>query len=134
MKYTAADVSVLGTILGLWAHPDDEVFSSGGLIASAIKNNQEVILITATDGAAGETSDEKLWPKSKLIEIRKKELYDSLEILGNPEHHWLGCSDGELCNQNYTECRAKVLKIINNRKIDTIVTFEENGISGHDRR
>lgn len=131
MNYTAQDVSKLGTILGLWAHPDDEVFASGGLIHAAKQNGQLVILITATEGSAGETSDEKIWPQSELGKIRRKELEDSLKILGSPEHYWLDCPDGELKSQNVSECTKKVLDAIGDRKIDTVITFEKTGITGH---
>jgi hypothetical protein len=31
MIETASEVTELGTILGIWAHPDDEAYLSGGL-------------------------------------------------------------------------------------------------------
>ena len=30
---TSTDVAELGTIVGIWAHPDDEAYLSGGLMA-----------------------------------------------------------------------------------------------------
>ena len=30
-----ADAACLGTVLGIWAHPDDEAFLSAGLMAAA---------------------------------------------------------------------------------------------------
>ena len=35
---TSDDVAELGTILGIWAHPDDEAYLSGGLMALARDN------------------------------------------------------------------------------------------------
>ena len=32
---TSTDVAELGTIVGIWAHPDDEAYLSGGLMAMA---------------------------------------------------------------------------------------------------
>ena len=59
--------------MGVWAHPDDETMSSAGIMLSAIKNGQRVICLTATKGEEG-SQDEKKWPKSKLANIREKEL------------------------------------------------------------
>jgi LmbE family N-acetylglucosaminyl deacetylase len=36
------DVKELGSILGVWAHPDDEAYLTGGLMAAAIANGQPV--------------------------------------------------------------------------------------------
>lgn len=131
MIYTPKDVARFGTILGIWAHPDDEVFAAGGLLASAAANGQRVILITASDGAAGETSDEVQWPKDELSKIRKKELENSLVKLGEIEHHWLGCEDGKLEEKNIAQCVEKITEIVKSKTIDTVVTFESTGITGH---
>jgi hypothetical protein len=34
---TVTDAGALGTVLGVWAHPDDEAFLSAGLIPAAEK-------------------------------------------------------------------------------------------------
>lgn len=131
MKYAPVDVSELGTILGVWAHPDDEVFTSGGLIASALANGQEVIVVTATFGDGGQTSDESKWPRVDLAKIRKSELDDSLAILGLDRHHWLGHKDGHLDSVDNKQAVAEILSLIKDKQIDTIVSFEPDGITGH---
>ncbi len=50
---TQSDVAQLGTILGIWAHPDDETWSSAGLMAMAADNGQRVVCVTATYGENG---------------------------------------------------------------------------------
>ncbi len=37
------DIKKLGTILSVWAHPDDETFTCGGILATAVKNGQQVV-------------------------------------------------------------------------------------------
>ena len=37
----------LGTILGIWAHPDDEAYLSGGLMAIAREHGSRVVCVTA---------------------------------------------------------------------------------------
>jgi len=90
---TSDDVAALGTILGVWAHPDDEAYLSGGLMALARDNGQRVVCVTATRGERG-TPDPVAWPPERLAEERTRELARCLSILGVEEHHWLGYRDG----------------------------------------
>ncbi|MGB6275177.1 MAG: PIG-L family deacetylase, partial [Rhodococcus sp. (in: high G+C Gram-positive bacteria)] len=39
------------------AHPDDEVFGTGGVMRLAADAGHRVVLVTATDGALGEFPD-----------------------------------------------------------------------------
>src|SRR4029078_10354148 len=87
------DVNAIGTVLGVWAHPDDECYLSAGLMARAARQDQRVVCVTATFGAAGVT-EESRWPADRLADIRRDELARSLAILGVDEHHWLGLPDG----------------------------------------
>jgi hypothetical protein len=50
---TADDIKQLGTILFVAAHPDDESFLAGGILAAAVANGQTVVVYTATRGEAG---------------------------------------------------------------------------------
>lgn len=131
MRYTNQDVKKLGNILGVWAHPDDEVFSSAGLMQAASENGQKIISITATYGDAGQSSDEKKWPKTELADIRKTESDKALKLLGEIEQHWLGFKDGKLNDVNKSDACEKIKSIVSNRKINTIITFEKQGITGH---
>ena len=50
---TITDAAELGTVLGIWAHPDDEAFLSAGLMAAARDAGQRVVCVTATLGEHG---------------------------------------------------------------------------------
>lgn len=120
----------LGTILGVWAHPDDETFLTAGLMAAAVRDGNRVVCITATRGEQG-SSDEERWPPPKLGEIREREMMASLEILGVTEHHWLDYYDGK-CNQvPFEEGVQKVQAIIGAVGPDTVFTFGPDGMTGH---
>src|SRR5947207_1873194 len=90
---TSDDIKQLGTILSVWAHPDDESFSCAGIMAAAIQNGQSVACITATKGEDG-VQDESRWPAEQLGEIRAHEMDEALDILGCHNHNWLGYHDG----------------------------------------
>lgn len=132
MRYGQNDIKKLGTIVGIWAHPDDESWSSAGIMATAVKNGQRVVCITATKGEAGQTADEKLWPKSRLGEVRSNELAKALEILGVSENYWLDYADGELARVNKRQASEKIAKIIAKVKPKTVLTFGPDGITGHE--
>jgi LmbE family N-acetylglucosaminyl deacetylase len=53
-------VAGLGTIVGVWAHPDDEAYLSGGLMAAAGDAGSRVVCVTATRGERG-TPDPEAW-------------------------------------------------------------------------
>ena len=61
-------VTDLGTILGVWAHPDDEAYLSGGLMAMARDAGARVVCVTATRGELG-TPDPRTWPPDQLAVV-----------------------------------------------------------------
>lgn len=128
---TAQDVKKLGSILCVFAHPDDETFTSAGLLTTAIKNGQKVVCVTATKGEQG-VQDESKWPKQSLAEIRSKELEKALEILGIEHHYWLEYKDGECINADEQKAVNSVVELIEKFKPDTILTFGPDGMTGHD--
>ena len=123
-------VAELGTILGVWAHPDDEAYLSSGLMALARRNDQRVVVVTATKGEAG-TWDEERWPTPKMGEIRDAELMKCLEILGVKEHHWLGVYDGTAQDVPLEDGIAMVKPFIDDIQPDTVLTFGPDGMTGH---
>lgn len=126
------DVKKLGTILGVWAHPDDESWCMGGLMACAAANGQHVVCVTATFGDAGQTADETKWPQARLGEIRKHELEQAMDVLGVKEHAWLGYEDGQLKNVQASEAVKKLVEIITIVEPDTVISFGPDGLTGHD--
>lgn len=125
-----ADIARLGTILTVWAHPDDETFCAGGLLAAAVRNGQRVICITATRGEAGSQDAEK-WPHSTMGGVREKELGAALKVLGVEHHHWLDYTDGGCQDADLEEAAAQVATFITKYGPDTILTFGPDGLTGH---
>jgi len=126
----AEDIKQLGSILAVWAHPDDETFTCGGILAAAVKNGQQVVCITATKGEAG-IRDESRWPSDRLAQIRSSELAQALKILGISNHHWLNYADGGCSDVPSKEASRLIKTYIDMYKPDTILTFGPDGITGH---
>jgi LmbE family N-acetylglucosaminyl deacetylase len=127
---SAEDIKKLGTILGIWAHPDDETFCAAGIMAQAVKNGQTVVCVTATKGEKG-VQDTERWPVETLGETRAQELDQAMKTLGITQHHWLDYHDGE-CNEiEVSEACEKLQKLIEQYKPDSILTFGPEGMTGH---
>lgn len=127
---TVQDIKRLGTILCVGAHPDDETFMAAGIMATAIRNGQQVACITATKGEAG-VQDESRWPAQKLAEIRTEEIKKAMQIIGVKQHHWLDYLDGCCCDAPQSKAASELKKLIDEIKPDTILTFGPDGTTGH---
>lgn len=127
---TPDDLKQLGTIMGVWAHPDDEVMTSCGLLCAAIKNGQQVVCITATKGEAG-VIDPKRWPQHKLGSIRAKELQAAYKQIGLKDHHYLDLPDGGCAGTPEELVIPRLVSLMNAYEPDTIITFAPDGLTGH---
>ena len=127
---TAGDAAHLGTVLGLWAHPDDEAYLSGSLMALARQAGQRVVCVTATRGELG-TPDPVRWPPERLARLREHEVQASLAALGVDEHRWLDHADGACASAPRAEAVADIVDIWQEVRPDTVVTFGPDGLTGH---
>jgi LmbE family N-acetylglucosaminyl deacetylase len=123
-------IASLGTVLGVWAHPDDEAYLSGGLMALARRARQRVAVLTAT---AGEGADPSARPRGRgrLAQRRRAELAASLARLGVREHHVSGIADGSCGAVPLEDGAALVGRWMRHVEPDTIVTFGPEGMTGH---
>lgn len=120
----------LGTILVVGAHPDDETYLTAGLMATAVRNGQQVATVTATRGEEG-SFDEERWPTAQMGAVREKELLASLEVVGVTDHTWLDYYDGSCAEVDPAEGTAKVREQIERVRPDTVLTFGPDGMTGH---
>jgi LmbE family N-acetylglucosaminyl deacetylase len=121
----------LGTILSVWAHPDDESYCCGGLMADAVRRGRRVVCISATRGEQGST-DETRWPPGPpLADVRTRELEACLDVLGITEHHWLDYPDGGCAEIDDAEAVARIRAIADEVQPDTVLTFGPDGATWH---
>ena len=127
-----SDGNSLGTILGVWAHPDDESYLCAGLMARATRAGDRVVCVTATRGELG-SPDEERWPSGeRLAAVRTAEMEAALEVLGVTEHHWLDYPDGGCAQADQDEAVRRVAEIMAEVDPDTVLTFGPDGMTGHD--
>jgi LmbE family N-acetylglucosaminyl deacetylase len=125
------EVGDLGTVLGVWAHPDDDIYLTAGLMAAAVDGGQRVVDVTATRGEGGSMDDEK-WPPDTMGEVRTEELLRSLDVLGVKEHHFLeGPVDIDMETGLDPAGAEQVRQIMQQVDPDTVLTFGPEGMTGH---
>lgn len=128
---TIAPQPELGTILSIWAHPDDETYGCAGLMAAAVRAGARVVCVTATRGELGST-DPQRWPSGlPLAEIRTKELAACLSDIGVTEHIWLDYPDGGCDQIDDVEAVARLRAIVEAVRPDTVLTFGPDGGTFH---
>lgn len=120
----------LGTVLAVWAHPDDESFVAGGLLAAATDAGSRVVCLTATTGEMG-TPDPDRWHAARLGRTRERELAAAQAVLGIDEQRWLPFRDGECQAVAPGHGMTLVAQAIADVRPDTIVTFGPDGLTGH---
>jgi LmbE family N-acetylglucosaminyl deacetylase len=118
------------TILGVWAHPDDEAYLSAGLMARSVRAGSRVVCVTATRGEGG-SMDEEVWPPETMGQVRTEELERSLAILGVDEHLWLDLPDIDMETPLPDEGYERVAAIVRDVRPDTILTFGPDGMTDH---
>jgi LmbE family N-acetylglucosaminyl deacetylase len=116
-------------VVGIFAHPDDEVFvGPGGVLAQFAKEGRDTYIIVATNGEAGQ---KRVDDDRDLGVIRREELQNSAKRLGIKEIFFLEYKDGSLSNSLYHEIADKIQNILERLEPDIIITMENHGVSGH---
>ena len=120
----------LGTILSVCAHPDDESYLAGGIMAEAAANGQRVVCVSATAGERG-TDDPDQWPPDRLGRMRRWEARAAMAVLGVADHRFLGLPDGELAETDGEGPIDTIERLIDEVRPDTILTFGPDGGTFH---
>lgn len=121
----------LGSILAVFAHPDDEAYLAGALMAVAADAGHRVVCVTATKGELGFPDDD---PRSidERKAIREAELAACLDVLGVEDHRWLDYPDGACLPVPLAEPVGKLRAIVEELRPDSVLTFGPDGGTYHD--
>ena len=132
-------------LLAFHAHPDDEVTSTGGVLARYAAAGEQVVVVTATDGAEGEVHnyDDPDSIRPRLVELRMEEIAEALAILGVPDHHFLGYRDSGMMgaepNENpecfwqadFMEATGRLVRLLRRRRPEVMTIYDPFGGYGH---
>ena len=125
------------------AHPDDEVFTTGGVMRLAADAGHRVVLVTATDGALGEVPDGLLADGEQLVDRRRRELETSahalgvhrLEMLGYPDSGMAGTRDNAqadaFCNVDVEVAASRLARLLVEEGADVLTIYDPHGNYGH---
>jgi N-acetyl-1-D-myo-inositol-2-amino-2-deoxy-alpha-D-glucopyranoside deacetylase len=132
--------------MAVHAHPDDEVFSTGGILAKYAHEGDRVVVVYGTNGEAGEMHDPERDPeeaKPRLGEIRREEALEANRILGVTDVYFLGYRDSGMKDTeenknpaNYKnapleEAAERLMAIMRETRPQVVVTYDPGGGYGH---
>lgn len=124
------------TLAFVHAHPDDEALFTAGTMARAASEGHRVVLITATDGAAGLAGSGFA---DDLVTHRSIELRRSADILGVESLHTLAYSDSGLtggvadgfAHQPVDAIATRIVDITRAEGADVLIGYDAAGGYGH---
>ena len=130
-------------LLACFAHPDDEAFPVGGVLAQHAGRGVEVRLVTTTLGEEGEIRQEGAATRETLGEIRRVELSCAVRALGLESHEVLAYRDSGMAgweSNNHPEAfinadaRVVVERLVlemRRFRPQVVLTFGPDGLYGH---
>jgi LmbE family N-acetylglucosaminyl deacetylase len=119
------------TMLAVWAHPDDESYLGGGLMAALAEAGARVVNVTATLGEHG-TDDPHRFPPERLRTIRHAELHVASGHLGARPPIVLGYEDGTVADVPLVCGARHVGRLLDDVRPDAVLSFGPDGVTGHD--
>lgn len=123
------------TLVFCHAHPDDEALLTAGTMAKAAAAGHRVVLVMATDGAAGLAAS----AISDLVATRTQELADSAQILGVHRVVNLGYADSGLdgtarngfAGVPVAQVADQIANVIWDEEADMLIGYDPSGGYGH---
>jgi LmbE family N-acetylglucosaminyl deacetylase len=119
------------TVLAVFAHPDDESLACGGTLARLAAVGASTVLLCASCGERGISTDPSLVPDGDLGKIRTLELNAAAKILGVTTVSVLGHPDGSLRWAHVPEFHSDIVSAIRRYRADAVITFDADGLYWH---
>ena len=120
-----------GTVLAIFAHPDDESLACGGTLARLADAGVRTVVMCASRGEAGSISDPTLVPDGDLGRARERELRDAAAVLGVSEVIVMNHPDGDLRWDHVPQLHDEIVAAIRRCRPDAVITFAEDGLYWH---
>jgi len=123
------DLDRPGSVLAIYAHPDDAEISAGGTLARWAREGAEVRLLVCTRGDKG-SQDPQADPDA-LTAVRREETQRSADLLGFAAVEHLDHPDGELVND--TGLRSQLVAAVRRHRPDAVVCPDPTAVFFGDR-
>jgi len=118
------------TLLGCFAHPDDETWSMSGSLALLAPKGIRCVIWTATRGEAGEIAPDTGVEPEDLAAVREAEERAALAQVGVEQVLFGDFADGKVSDRADDLVRA-VLALLEEVRPDVVVTMEPGGVTAH---
>jgi N-acetylglucosamine malate deacetylase 2 len=115
--------------LAVYAHPDDEAFGLGGVLAALVDAGTAVEGLCFTRGEASTLG--QLSELASLGDVRAAELADAVRVLGVRGHELLAYPDGRLAEVPIADLASHVVAAARRQRSDLLVVFDDTGVTGH---
>lgn len=109
------------------AHPDDESFGLGAVLASFVESGCEVSALCLTRGEASTLHG----VTGSLAEIRGVELAQAARALGNGQVELRDFPDGQLQDVPLTVLVDEIATFATGQRVEDILVFDPSGLTGH---
>jgi LmbE family N-acetylglucosaminyl deacetylase len=116
----------------IFAHPDDETFCVGGIVAKYAEAGIPIDLFCATNGDAGKSASVPVSSREELAALRRSELRAACDILGIGEIKLAGYPDGGLETVEPKKLIGDIVAFIRRTQPSVILGFGPEGApTGH---
>lgn len=137
------------TVVSFHAHPDDEALLTAGTLARAVAEGHRVVLVTATDGAAGLTATDTptatATPADTAVDLgprRLAELERAGAALGCTDVRYLGYEDSGMdgraghpgrsfATADVEEAASTLAAVLTQTQADVLTIYDPAGGYGH---
>jgi LmbE family N-acetylglucosaminyl deacetylase len=136
------------TFMAVHAHPDDEVFGTGGVLCRYSAEGIRTVLVTCTNGELGDTlggakPGEPGHDEAAVVAQRRQELEHSCAILGVSDLELLGYHDsgmmgweqndapGSFWTTPVEDAAAKLAALMERYRPQVVATYDQRGFYGH---
>ncbi|MDC5697983.1 PIG-L family deacetylase [Intrasporangium calvum] len=115
------------SVLAVVAHPDDESFALGAVLAAFADAGARVSVLCLTRGEASTLHG----VAGDLLELRGVELAAAADVLGVDDVELLTHPDGRLSGVAVSALAAQVIDTARRVAADGLIGFDVNGVTGH---
>lgn len=129
MSASTDRLPTFGSVLAVCAHPDDESFGLGGIIAAFRRQGTALDLLCLTRGESSTLGDAA--SADELAQRRAVELADAGAALGLRRIRQLAHPDGGLATVALEPLVAEVERSITEAEAECLLVFDCDGITGH---
>ena len=131
------------SVLGAFAHPDDEGFGCGGALAMLVARGARVTIAVGTNGDVGEISDPALATPETLASVRQEEMRQAMKVTGVQGIRFMGYRDSGMAGTPENDhprslyqappdrVTGELAQIIRETKPDAVLTHDPTGGYGH---